>query len=95
MGASKRQVFQWITFWESLPQTFIGLRSSISICLVIIVVLEMFVGTTIGIGKRIIDAQIVYNITEMYAMIIIAGVLGYLLNYVLLLAERKIIHWKS
>ena len=94
MGASKTQVFKWIVFWEVLPDIFVGLRSAVSVSLVIIVVLEMFIGTTVGIGKRIVDAQIVYNTPEMYSVIILAGILGYVLNYALLLIERKVVHWK-
>ena len=93
MGASNRQIFRHVIFWESLPQTFIGMRSAISLSLVIIVVTEMFIGTNIGIGRRIIDSQLIYNIKAMYASILIAGVLGYLLNYILLALERKFVHW--
>ena len=42
MGASRWQTFRDVLLWESLPQTFIGLRSGISLALVIVVVAEMF-----------------------------------------------------
>ena len=74
MGATKAQIFRWILFWESLPQTFIGLRSSVSLSLIVIVVTEMFIGTPTGIGRRIIDSQITYEIKTMYAVILLAGI---------------------
>lgn len=95
MGASRFQIFKWIIFWESLPQTFLGLRNAISLTLVVIIVTEMFIGTNIGLGRRIIDSQLIYNIKAMYASIIVAGVLGYLLNYALLFLERRIVHWST
>ena len=92
-GASRWQIFKWIIFWESLPQTFVGLRNAISLTLAIIIVTEMFVGTDIGIGRKIIDFQMVYNIPAMYAAILMAGILGYALNHLLFAAERKVVHW--
>lgn len=93
MGATKIQIFRWILFWESLPQTFIGLRSAISLSLVIIVVTEMFIGTTSGLGRKIIDSQITYEISTMYATILLTGLVGYLLNFLFLTVEKKVLHW--
>jgi NitT/TauT family transport system permease protein len=95
MGATKVQIFKWIIFWESLPQTFVGIRNAISLSLVIIVVTEMFIGTNFGLGHRIIDSQLIYDIKGMYSAIIITGVLGYLLNYIVLFLEKKYIHWSG
>lgn len=95
MGATSSQIFRWILFWESLPQTFIGLRSAISLSLVIIIVTEMFIGTTIGLGRRIIDSQMTYEISTMYAVILLTGLIGYLLNLIFLLVEKKFLHWSG
>ena len=95
MGASKLQIFKWILFWESLPQTFIGLRSAVSLALVVIIVTEMFIGTNVGLGRKIIDSQITYEIPTMYAVILLTGIIGYLLNLLFLLAEKKFVHWSG
>jgi NitT/TauT family transport system permease protein len=80
---------------ESLPQTFIGLRSGISIALVIVIVAEMFIGTEQGLGKRIIDAQQILNVQDMYASILLTGLLGYSLNMLFLAVEKRLIHWSG
>ena len=95
MGATKAQIFRWILFWESLPQTFIGLRSAISLSLVVIIVTEMFIGTTSGLGRKIIDSQITYEISTMYAVILLTGILGYLLNLLFLAVEKRVLHWSG
>ena len=95
MGANRWQVFKDVLVMESLPQTFIGLRSGISIALVIVIVAEMFIGTEQGLGKRIIDAQQVLNVQDMYASILITGLLGYALNVLFLLGEKRVIHWSG
>ncbi len=95
MGATKLQIFRWISFWESLPQTFIGLRSAISLSLIIIIVTEMFIGTTSGIGKVIIDSQMTYEIKTMYATILLSGIIGYLLNLIFIVIEKRVLHWSG
>ena len=95
MGATKAQIFRWILFWESLPQTFIGLRSAVSLSLVIIVLTEMFIGTPSGLGRKIIDSQITYEIPTMYAIIILTGIIGYIFNLLFLVAEKRVLHWNG
>ncbi|MES3004127.1 MAG: ABC transporter permease [Pseudomonadota bacterium] len=95
MGASRWQVFRDVLVWESLQPSFVGLRSAVSMALVIVIVAEMFIGSENGLGHRIIDAQQVLNVKSMYAAILSAGALGYLLNVLFLLAERRIVHWSG
>ena len=46
MGASRLRVLTDVMLLESLPQTFVGLRNGVSLALVIVVVAEMFIGST-------------------------------------------------
>ena len=93
MGAPKTRVLVGVTLLESLPQTFIGMRSGVSFALVIVIVAEMFIGSTDGLGQRVINAQMIFNMPEMYATIFSAGVLGYGLNLFFILIERHFVHW--
>jgi len=95
MGASRWQIFKDVLIWESLQPSFVGLRSAVSMALVIVIVAEMFIGSDMGLGHRIIDAQQVMNVKDMYASILAAGALGYALNILFLVAERKIVHWSG
>jgi NitT/TauT family transport system permease protein len=95
MGANQWDIFKDVLFWESLPQIFIGLRTGISISLVIVIVAEMFIGTENGLGKRIIDTQQVLNVNDMYASILTTGVVGYCLNMLFRYAEKRIVHWSG
>lgn len=93
MGASPSRVLLDVTFWESMPQTFVGMRSGISLALVIVIVAEMFIGSTDGLGQRVINSQMIFDMPEMYASIFAAGALGYCLNLLFLAIERKFVHW--
>lgn len=93
MGASR-----WDTFWkivvpESAPGIFAGLRIAFSLSFALIVVTEMFIGTTVGLGYQIINAQMVYRIPDMYAGIVLTGFVGYLGNRMLVSIETRILHW--
>ncbi len=95
MGATKFQIFWLVSFWECLPQIITGIRTASSIGLAIIIVTEMFIGTYSGIGRRIIDFQYIYNIKGVYAMIIIAGIIGFLINLLFAKLENRFIHWSG
>ena len=95
MGATRWQTFRDVLVWESLQPSFVGLRSAVSMALVIVIVAEMFIGADSGLGNRIINSQQVLNVRSMYASILAAGALGYALNVLFLLAERRIVHWSG
>ena len=61
MGASRLRVLTDVMLLESLPQTFVGLRNGVSLALVIVVVAEMFIGSTDGLGQRVFEAQQLFN----------------------------------
>lgn len=91
----KRYLFNHIVFPGALPNIFSGLRIGVSLTLIIMIVAEMFIGSVNGLGYAILDAQIRYDIPRMYAIIILTGILGYGLNKILLLIEKKTIHWTN
>jgi ABC-type nitrate/sulfonate/bicarbonate transport system permease component len=95
MGATRWQTFRDVLVWESLQPSFVGLRSAVSMALVIVIVAEMFIGADSGLGNRIINSQQVLNVKSMYASILAAGGLGYALNVLFLLGERRIVHWSG
>jgi NitT/TauT family transport system permease protein len=95
MGASFAQKFFTVIFMESLPEIFGGLRISLSLSLILVVVSEMFIGTRIGLGQKIFDAQLMNHVAEMYALILITGFIGYFLNKIFISIENLILHWRE
>src|SRR6266516_1966948 len=74
------------------PRIFAGLRVSLSLALILMVISEM-VAASGGIGFTIVQAERSFAITQMWAGILLLGVLGYLLNSLLLLVERRVLAW--
>jgi NitT/TauT family transport system permease protein len=93
MGAGRFDIFWKIIIPESAPGIFAGLRVALSLSFVLIVVTEMFIGTTVGLGYQIMNAQMVYRIPDMYAGIVLAGIVGYLANRILIGIENRVLHW--
>ena len=75
-------------FPEILPTLLVGLRTSISLCLVLVTVSEMFMGTDIGLGSIIMDSRYAGKIPVLYTAIFITGVLGFALNRAANLLEK-------
>jgi ABC-type nitrate/sulfonate/bicarbonate transport system permease component len=74
------------------PKIFAGLRVSLSIALILMVISEM-VAANGGIGFAIVTAQRGFAILDMWAGIVLLGVLGYLLNTLLLMVEGRVLAW--
>jgi NitT/TauT family transport system permease protein len=95
MGAGFWRSLVDVYLWESLPQTLVGMRNGVSIALVVIIVAEMFVGSTDGLGNRLYQAQMMLDAPMMYATIFLTGALGYGLNGLFVLVERNFVHWSG
>ena len=87
------KLFRYVLLPEALPSILTGFRITYSICFVIIILVEMFIGTNLGLGKLIIYAQQVYEIPEMYAFIFITGLIGFFGNKLLYVIEKKALHY--
>jgi ABC-type nitrate/sulfonate/bicarbonate transport system permease component len=87
---------QWILMVvlpAALPKIFAGLRVSLSLSLVLMVISEL-VGSVNGMGTQLVDAQRQYDYANMWALIVLLGVLGYGLNSLLLMLERRVLSWQ-
>jgi len=93
MKASEAYIMTKVVLPEALPQIAAGLRLALSLSLIIVVVLEMFIGTTRGLGYLIYNAHMTYQIPDMYAYIVLAGLIGYFINQGFVKLEDKVIHW--
>lgn len=77
---------------SALPLILAGMRVSLGLGLVLVIVAEMMAGTG-GIGFLVIDMQRSFRSADMYAWIAILAVLGYALNALFVRLERRLIHW--
>jgi ABC-type nitrate/sulfonate/bicarbonate transport system permease component len=80
---------------SALPKIFAGLRLGLSLALILMVFAELLPGSADGIGFRLTDAQSRSDLATVWSAIVLLGVLGYLLNTLLLTVEERALRWHS
>jgi ABC-type nitrate/sulfonate/bicarbonate transport system permease component len=76
----------------AMPKIFAGMRVSLSLAVILMVVSEL-VASTSGIGYRIQNAQIMFLLTDMWCGIVLLALIGYSLNLLFLKFERRVLGW--
>ena len=98
MAAAMRMgsvAFLWkVALPSALPDIFAGVRVSLAIALILAVVTEMQSAQP-GLGFNILMAQRSFRSAELYAGIIVLGVLGLFTNQAILAAERRLLRWRT
>lgn len=78
---------------SAAPKIFAGLRVSLSIAVILMVISEM-VATVNGVGFELVQAQRSFRTLDVWAIILLLGILGYALNAGLGLIERRVLGWR-
>jgi ABC-type nitrate/sulfonate/bicarbonate transport system permease component len=79
---------------SAAPKIFAGLRISLSIAVILMVISEM-IATINGVGFTIVQAQRTFRLVDMWAGIVLLGIIGYGLNLGLAVIERRVLHWQA
>ncbi|NNC75277.1 MAG: ABC transporter permease [Acidimicrobiia bacterium] len=74
------------------PFVFAGVRISLSIALIMMVLTE-FIGATNGLGFQLVRAWRSFAYLDMWAALVIVGLLGLGFNSALLAIERRVLAW--
>ena len=81
-----------ITLPAAMPKIFAGMRVSLSLAVILMVVSEL-VASTSGIGYRIQNSQIMFLLTDMWCGIVLLALIGYALNWLFLKFEDHVLGW--
>jgi ABC-type nitrate/sulfonate/bicarbonate transport system permease component len=74
------------------PQIAAGLRQGLSVAIILMVISELFAASD-GLGFAIVQAQRSFAIPEMWAGMIMLGLLGFLLSLLFRLVENRWLAW--
>jgi ABC-type nitrate/sulfonate/bicarbonate transport system permease component len=91
-GLSQGRAIVKVILPAASPQIMTGLRVSLAITLILVVISEM-VGSSDGIGYFILDAQRRLKVDRMYAGMLSLALLGYLLNQLFVLFTNYFLSW--
>lgn len=81
-----------VVFPNALPQIMAGLRNSLQVAVIMMVVSELIASTS-GIGFFILDAQQRFAYTDMWTGIIVLGLIGSALTVIFIAVERIVLRW--
>ncbi len=88
----KRERIRRLVLPAASPQIAAGMRTSLSLAVIMMVLTEYFSSTS-GIGYVLLISKNTFQFAPMWAAIVLIGVLGYLLNVLFLLVERRVLAW--
>ena len=84
---------RWLILPGAAPRILAGLRISLSMAIILMVVSEM-VGAVDGVGFQLVQAQRTFRTLDVWAAIVVLGVLGWALNAGLARLERRVLRWQ-
>mgnify|MGYP003886629589 CR=1 FL=1 len=91
-GLSRVSRFRSLVFPTALPYLMTGIRLAATVALILAITAEMFIGNP-GIGRSIVFAQSGAKYVEVYALVIVTGLLGLFVNMVFRSIERYVLRW--
>jgi len=86
------QTLLWLRAPNALPYLFAGMKVAISLALVGAIAGE-FVASQAGLGYVILSAQGAFQTTRVFAAIVLLGILGTILFFIVDLIERLVCPW--
>lgn len=92
-GLNSWQILRQIILPGASPYIVTGLRIGLSIALILVTTAEMIAGSK-GLGFFILDEERAMNSANMYAGIVVVALLGYGLNRLFLVLERRAMKWR-
>lgn len=92
-GLGNWRILRQIILPAASPYIVTGLRIGLSIALILVTTAEMIAGSK-GLGFFILDEERAMNSANMYAGIVVVALLGYILNRLFLLLERRALRWR-
>ncbi|MCZ7559243.1 MAG: ABC transporter permease [Burkholderiaceae bacterium] len=93
-GASKGWIVRKVVIPSILPDIFGGMRVGLGVGWMCIVAAEMIGGDSLGLGKLILKYAEMLRMSEIVAGMIVIGLLGLIMNEILLAFERHLFRWR-
>jgi ABC-type nitrate/sulfonate/bicarbonate transport system permease component len=94
LGLSRAEFIRKIAIPSATPDILAGVRVSLAISLILAVVTEMQASLP-GIGRDLFMAQRSFRSADLYAGLILLGLLGFAVNYMLVACEKRVLRWRN
>ncbi|MGW4563548.1 ABC transporter permease [Streptomyces sp. NPDC004561] len=94
LGAKDAVIFARVVVPASTPFILVGMRVGLGSAWATLVAAELIAAQE-GLGYRMQNAQLYYDLPTIFVALISIGILGLLMDRILLLAERKLTGWQE
>ncbi|MFV5997666.1 ABC transporter permease [Streptomyces sp. NPDC056231] len=94
LGAKDRRVFLGVVVPASTPFILVGMRIGLGAAWATVVAAELIAAQS-GLGFRMQQAQLYYDLPTMFVQLITIGAVGLAMDRLLLLTERKLTGWQE
>ena len=91
-GLGRLERIRRVVLPAAFPQIVAGMRNSLSLAVIMMVLSEYFSSTS-GVGYVLLISKNTFDFGPMWAAILLIGVLGYLLNALFSIVERELLAW--
>lgn len=91
-GLSGAARVRYLVLPSAGPQIMTGIRQSLSIGLILMVISEMFASSS-GLGFTIVQFQRSFAIPEMWSGIVVLGLIGVIMSFIFQWTERRVLRW--
>jgi ABC-type nitrate/sulfonate/bicarbonate transport system permease component len=93
-GASRFYVLTHIVLPTVLPDIMGGMRVALGAAWLTIVAAELSGGTSVGLGRMMVNYAELLQISEIVVGMVLIGALGFVMNEILLSIERRLFRWR-
>jgi NitT/TauT family transport system permease protein len=94
LGARRGEVLRKVIVPHSLPGVIDTIRVNIAVAWALLVIAEV-VSSTTGLGRSIMQAQRFQRIDEMFALLLVIGVIGVVMDVTLRLLRARVGRWAA
>lgn len=94
MRMSRSHRYRLVILPAASPQIMAGLRVSLGIALILMVISEMY-ATTAGLGHQIVVAQSSFRYLDMWSAFVLIGLIGIALNLLFGWFEKRLLRWQQ
>lgn len=94
LGAARSDLLRYVVLPAALPGIVVAFRLGFGLALFVIVGAE-FMGADAGLGYMIMEGRVFFNPAQIVMGALVLGILGSLVNFLLLAAERRLVRWRT
>lgn len=94
LGANRYHIFRDVILPSAFPFVVVGCRLGMSMAFIVLVAAEL-IASSVGLGFMINDARYNFRTDQIFLGMACIGVLGFVLNRILLETERRLLGWRT